>query len=81
MEVKVKLFSYLRQVAGTDQVSVRLDEGARVADLLDALDRRFDNHTVAESAASIMIDHRNAEPETLLKDGDEVLLLPIIGGG
>ena len=81
MEVTVKLFAHLRKIAGTDRLQVALDEGATVADLLDRLSSTIDSTALKDNSASVMVDHRNAEPETLLKDGDEVLLLPIIGGG
>ena len=81
MQVTVKLFAHLRSVAGADQLRVELVEGATVADLLDHLSRTIDSPALTDKSTSVMVDHRNAEPDTLLTDGDEVLLLPIIGGG
>jgi len=81
MEVTIKLFAHLRSIAGTDQLRVDLDEGATVAELLDHLSKTIDSPALTDNSASVMIDQKNAGPETMLKDGDEVLLLPIIGGG
>ena len=81
MEVTVKLFAHLRNIAGTAQLRVDLDEGATVADLLDHLRKTIDSPALTDNSTSVMIDHKNAERETILKDEDEVLLLPIIGGG
>jgi molybdopterin synthase sulfur carrier subunit len=81
MEVTVKLFAHLRNIAGTDQLRVDLDEGATVSDLLDHLSKTIDSPALRDNSASVMIDHKNAERDTILRDGDEVLLLPIIGGG
>ena len=81
MEVTVKLFAHLRNIAGTDQLRVDLDEGATVAELLDHLSKTIDSPALTDNSTSVMVDHKNAVPETALKDGDEVLLLPIIGGG
>jgi molybdopterin synthase sulfur carrier subunit len=81
MQVTVKLFAHLRSVSGTDQLRVDLDAGATVSDLLDHLSRTIDSPALTDNSTSVMVDHKNAEPETLLKDGDEILLLPIIGGG
>ena len=81
MEVTVKLFAHLRNVAGTNQLRVDLVEGATVADLLDNLGKTIDSPALTDNSTSVMIDHKNAGPETILMDGDEVLLLPIIGGG
>jgi molybdopterin synthase sulfur carrier subunit len=81
MEVTVKLFAHLRNIAGTNQLRVDLVEGATVADLLDNLSKTIDSPALTDNSTSVMIDHKNAGPETILMDGDEVLLLPIIGGG
>jgi MoaD family protein len=81
MQVTVKLFSYFRQIAGTDQLAVDVAEGTTAADLLDLLSERLDSTALKDKSASLMVNQRNAAPETTLKDGDEVLLLPIVGGG
>jgi MoaD family protein len=81
MKVTVKLFAHLRSIAGTDQLRVDLVEGATVSELLDHLSKTIDNPALTDNSASVMVDQKNAERETILKDGDEVLLLPIIGGG
>ena len=81
MEVTVKLFAHLRTIAGSDRLCVDLDEGATVSELLDHLSKTIDSPALTDDSASVMVDQKNAERETILKDGDEVLLLPIIGGG
>jgi len=81
MEVTVKLFAHLRNIAGTDRLRVDLVEGATVADLLDHLSKTIDSPALTDNSTSVMIDQKNAGPEAILMDGDEVLLLPIIGGG
>ena len=43
MEVTVKLFAHLRNIAGTDQLRVDLDEGATVGELLDHLSKTIDS--------------------------------------
>jgi MoaD family protein len=81
MEVTVKLFAHLRSIAGTDQLRVELEEDATVAELLDHLSKTINSPALTDNSTSVMIGHKNAERDTPLKDGDEVLLLPIIGGG
>jgi len=81
MKVTVKLFAHLRSIAGTDQLRVDLVKGATVAELLDHLSKTIDSPALTDNSTSVMVNQKNAGPETMLKDGDEVLLLPIIGGG
>ena len=81
MRITVKLFSYLRQIAGTDQVSVDLSEPARIEDLLNVLGDQFNDSNFKNDQMAIMVNHKNVFLDTPLKDGDQVLLLPIMDGG
>jgi molybdopterin converting factor small subunit len=81
MQVTVKFFSYLRQITGTDQLSVDLSDRATVADLMDSLSRKFDSPALKNDQTAVMINQKNAFPQTLLKEDDQVLLLPVMGGG
>ena len=81
MKVAVKFFSHFRQIVGADQVSVDLDSGATIAGLLNSLSERFDSPALKNDRAVIIVNAKNAFPETILNDGDSVLVLPILGGG
>ncbi len=81
MQVTVKFFSYLRQITGTDQISVELTEMTTVADLVKRLEEKFDGLSIKDEQTSIMVNHKIVSPHTILKEGDQVLLLPIMEGG
>jgi MoaD family protein len=83
MQISVKLFSMFRHYAGLDQTMVALDTGATVDDLLDALSKRFNNPVFSDDATllMVMVNKNNAPRQTVLTEGDVVLLLPILGGG
>ncbi len=81
MQVTVKFFSFFRPIAGTDQLSIELPEGATLTELLDSLSEKFASPSFRTDAAMIMVNRKNAFPETILKEGDDVLLLPVLGGG
>ena len=81
MKVSVKFFSYFRQIVGADQLSVDLDGDATMAGLLNLLSERFDNPAFRDDWAVAIVNQTKADPETVLKDGDSVLLLPVLGGG
>jgi len=81
MKITVKLMSQLRVLAGTDEAVVELPEGATVAGLFHLLRESFpDIFPVAEHAV-VMTNHRIVAPETGLRDGDQVMLLQLLGGG
>ena len=81
MQVTVKFFSHYRQMAGVDQLSVDLDGDATMAGLLNSLSERFDNPAFQDDRVVFIVNQTKANPETVLKDGDTVLLLPVLGGG
>jgi molybdopterin synthase catalytic subunit len=81
MRVAVRLFGGVREAVGEKELSVALPEGARVRDLLARLAR---DHAVIESFGERLataVNQELAPRETVLRDGDEVALLPPVAGG
>jgi molybdopterin synthase catalytic subunit len=81
MQVTVKLFSFLGQIAGTDRLTVDLLEGATVSDLLSSLSIQFGNKLLQNGQIVVLINKKQAFFESILNDNDQVLLLPVLGGG
>lgn len=81
MQVTIGFFSFYRQITGMDNLSVDLPEGASLAELLNFLNRRFECLTFTNERGLMMVNRKNAPTETVLKEGDHILLLPILGGG
>jgi MoaE-MoaD fusion protein len=72
--VTVRLFAGLRERAGSDRVQIELPDGARVADLLAAMD-------VAPRSCVVAINREYADAESLVREDDEVALVPPVSGG
>jgi molybdopterin synthase catalytic subunit/molybdopterin converting factor small subunit len=72
--VTVRLFAGLRERAGADRVQVELPEGARVADLLAAME-------VAPRSCVVAINREYAGEGEPVREGDEVALVPPVSGG
>ncbi|MBI4765283.1 MAG: MoaD/ThiS family protein [Deltaproteobacteria bacterium] len=81
MQVSVKLFSFLGQIAGTDRLTVDLIEGATVSDLLSSLSIQFGNKLLQNGQIVVLINQKQAFFESILNENDQVLLLPVLGGG
>jgi molybdopterin synthase catalytic subunit len=82
MTVRVRLFAVLRQRAGRDAVDIEVDEGATVADALDALASEPGLAGVLDRMPVRMAVNRDyAEPETELSPDDELALVPPVSGG
>jgi molybdopterin synthase catalytic subunit len=83
MEVRVLSFGVLKDWLGSSAATVELPEGATVADLLQRLGDGQDAHPSAQLLRSIAVSV-NAEfaaAAQVLREGDEVGLLPPVSGG
>jgi molybdopterin synthase catalytic subunit len=82
MTIRVRLFAVLRQRAGSDSVEVEVDEGATVADALEALAEQPGLSEVLQKVPVRMAVNRDyAEPATELSADDELALVPPVSGG
>jgi molybdopterin synthase catalytic subunit/molybdopterin converting factor small subunit len=82
MTVTIRLFSLLRERAGSDRVQLELADGATVADALQALSKIPSLAGVLERLPVQMAVNRDyASPQTPLDSDDELALIPPLSGG
>jgi len=79
MQVSVLVFGVLKDWLGAEQSSVELPEGATVAQLLARLSEGRAAEALRGIAVSVNAEY--AQRDQMLKDGDEVGLLPPVSGG
>ena len=75
MKITVKYFGYLADYGGGREVVVEAPEGARVRDVV-----RLPPGVSLEELV-ILVNGKPARPDTALKNGDVVSVLPHISGG
>lgn len=83
MIVTIRYFASLREAVGLGQENVTLPDGATMQTLLEALTNRHPGLTAHLGARSIRfaINRCYVLPDAGLKEGDEVALVPPVGGG
>jgi molybdopterin converting factor small subunit len=81
MKVTVKFMSQFRTLAGVEKATIELPKGTTAAKLLHALCEPYPDISPVVRHATIMVNHRIVTPESVLGDGDEVVLLQLLGGG
>jgi len=81
MRLEVRFFALYRERAGQTLVSIDLPESSTVADLTGEVRRRFPNLAPPEVAIVVAVNADYAEPETMLRPGDDVCLIPPVSGG
>lgn len=81
MQVRVKFFGMLKEVAGRNDDTVGLPEGAHVADLLECCARSAPDLKEYFPVIAVALNHEYSERDAALHEGDEVALIPPVSGG
>jgi molybdopterin converting factor subunit 1 len=79
MRVHVLYFGVLRERLGGGQASLELLEGATVGEVLNVYRERLVGF--AWDSIAVAVNQEYAKADVVLKDGDEVALLPPVSGG
>lgn len=83
MQVRVLYFGVLREQMGQSAEAAELKEGSSVADLLRFLSPRTSKGTVESiwPRLAVAVNREYATASQVLREGDEVALLPPVSGG
>jgi molybdopterin converting factor subunit 1 len=81
MTVRVQLFAILKERAGRDHVEVELPDVATVADAIRAVARLPGLTGVSNGSARMAVNREYATPDTPIRAGDELALIPPVSGG
>ena len=81
IQITVKLFAIFQEVFATDEIQVKLNSGASVSEIFDRLVSQHPNLEQWRSLTRYAINLSFAESNTILKNGDEVALIPPVSGG
>ncbi len=81
MNVKVKFFAAPREALDESEIEIAIPEGTTAARLIDLLIERYPVLRAHTRFLSIAVNRTYVSIQTELHDGDEVALLPPVGGG
>ena len=81
MRVRVRLFAIQRELAGTREVPLELDDGATVADAWTGLVTTYPALVPGRASVRFARNGAYADETTQLADGDEVAMIPPVSGG
>ncbi len=77
----MRLFAQQREQAGWTEREVEIADGSKVADLIAALGRDYPPIAAAARLLAAAVNAEYVEPDTVLRAGDEVALIPPVSGG
>ncbi len=81
MKVRVLFFASLREKVKMTEATESMDEGASVGELWNRLCQKYDSIEPMTPSVSFAVNREYADRDTLLRDGDEVALIPPVSGG
>ncbi len=81
MNVRVCFYSYLKDLTGCPQTAETVPDGSNLDDLFRSLIVRFPKLAAAQKSTLIAVGVDYQDRSYVLKEGDEVSLLPPVQGG
>jgi sulfur-carrier protein len=81
IQITVKLFAIFQEVLATDELQIKLESGKSVSEIFDRLVSQHPHLEKWRSLTRYAVNLNFADPQTILKNGDEVALIPPVSGG
>lgn len=81
MKVRLLFFASLRERLRASEAARDLEDGSTVADLWTALCDEHRDLQVMSNSVSFAVNQEYVDRATVLRDGDEVALIPPVSGG
>jgi MoaE-MoaD fusion protein len=81
MRITVRFFAVIRDRAGVSQVEMDVGDGVSVAATLEAIGGQFPQLTTLLPRIACAVNQTYVDRSTLLRDGDELALIPPVSGG
>ena len=81
MKINLKLFSVYRDIVGSKEMTMDVVPGTTLVDLLESLLNRYPRLKPLAKSVVLAVNRDFADSKTRLREGDEVALMPPIGGG
>ena len=81
MNVKVLYFASCRDIVGTGEQEMPLEDGVTVADLISEIASEHVRFVDMAPSLMVSVNQEYVERDTVLGDGDEVAFIPPVSGG
>ncbi len=81
MNVRVRLFARYRELAGTSEMDLDVPANSTARDVFDCVAERYPAMQPMRASTLMAVDAEYVKPETELRDGEELALMPPVSGG
>jgi len=81
MQIQVRLFATYREIVGEGQLAWTFRDGTTVGQLVEAVLAKYPRLLGHEKSMVLAVNHEVVRLDVVLREGDEVALLPPMSGG
>lgn len=81
MKIRVRYFALYRDLAGKPDETVSMEEGSTLGSLLEQVKGSHPLFNKQQGQFLLAVNEEYAEPEKVLREGDEVAIFPNVSGG
>jgi molybdopterin converting factor subunit 1 len=81
MKLRVLFFSVLRDITGSDEITLELPPGSTMGDLLLQIEARWPKLRDWQNSLLLALDQTYVKRDALLHEGGEVAIMPPVQGG
>lgn len=81
MRIVTRFFANTRDIVGSGEVRLRVADGTTLKGLLEHLFVKHPRLRPFEETMLVAVNQEFAEPATVLRDGDEIAIMPPVSGG
>jgi molybdopterin converting factor subunit 1 len=81
MRITVRFFAVLRDKTGIGESQIEIEPGSTVASAADALAGTFPAIRDSLPRVAFAVNQEYSKPQDLLREGDELALIPPVSGG
>jgi molybdopterin converting factor subunit 1 len=80
MELNIQAFGIAKEIVGGSEVQLQVNEKITAAELKTLLETRY-QQLAKLSSFLLAVNDEYAEPEEIVKAGDEIAIIPPVSGG
>ena len=81
MKVRLLFFAVLRDIAGADRRELSLPDGTTARQVWDSLRAELTELSQLAQPPMTAVNESYADPDVVLRDGDELAFIPPVAGG
>lgn len=81
MRIRLLLFAHYRDIAGAGELDLHVPPGSTARDVVRILRSSGGAYARLPESPAIAVNQEYAALETVVSDGDELALLPLVAGG